>query len=117
MAKIYAQGYEPVLIYSGSLAAQANISGSMVCPGYQRLVGMIYSDASAGIAAACGLVIQQSANYGTSYRAITASYAMTACTMVSVNQVIYGNAVKVAFYNGSACAASALDAFFALYPI
>jgi len=117
MAKIYAQGYEPVLTYSGSLAAQANISGSMVCPGYQRLVGVIYSDASAGIAAACGLVIKQSTDYGANYRITSASYAMTASTFITINQTIYGNAVKVAFYNGSACAASTLDVFFALYPI
>jgi hypothetical protein len=117
MAKIYAQGYELVLSNSGSLAAKASISGSVVCPGYQRLVGIMRSDASAALGSGSGLLIEQSTDYGASFKIMSASYAMTACGTVLVNQTIYGNAARVTFYNGNVGAASNADAFFALYPI
>jgi len=117
MAKIYAQGYELVLANSGSLAAKASISGSAIAPGYSRLVGVYRSDASAAIGSGSGLTVFQSTDYGVNWKIISASYAVTACAVTTVNQTVYGNAVRIVAYNGNAGAASNVDAFFALYPI
>jgi hypothetical protein len=117
MAKVYAQGVEVVLANSGSLAAKALISGSAISSGYQRLVGVLRTDASAAIGSGSGLTIWQSTDYGATFKINSASYATAACSNTTVNQVVYGNAVKVDYYMGNVGAASNVDAFFALYPI
>jgi len=120
MAKIYAQGVTTALSYSGNVAKWANISGSVVCPGYARLMGMFYANASASpgtTLSPSGLMIWQSADLGSTWDIISASQSVSPSAASSFNLPIYGNAVKVAFYTGNTEAASLTRAFFALYPV
>jgi len=64
VTKIHAQNPQVVWETSSSLSASAN-SGSFVCHGYGRLVGMVYCSASTR--AASGLRIRQSADRGINY--------------------------------------------------
>lgn len=106
MAKIYAQGVEPVFVTTASLAISASTSGSAITQGYARLVGIICSDASAAVGAASGLKIQQSSDYGVHWDIVSASYALAACTAASVNITLVGNAARVTWWNGATNAAS-----------
>jgi hypothetical protein len=117
MAKIYAQGVETVLAYTGAVAKWESISGSVVCPGYARLVGMFYANASASPGAASGLVIHQSADYGATWDILSASQSVSPSAASVFNLPIYGNAVRVAFYSGNTTAASLTRAFFSVFPV
>jgi hypothetical protein len=116
MSRIYAQATPDVLKSSGSLAAKALISGSLASEGYARIVGIVRSDASATGAAASGLSIWYSTDYGANFKVMSACYAVTACAASLINMTNYGTNIKVLFYNG-ATAASNVDIHLCLYPI
>ena len=116
MARLYAQATEPVLITTASLTASASVSGSAYCDGYARLVGQLWSNASAAVGAASGLTYWQSSNGGITWDSLSASQAISPSTSASINLTITGNAVKVQFWNG-ATTASLLRAYFRLYPV
>ena len=116
MARLYAQATEPVLITTASLAISASVSGSAHCDGYARLVGQLWSNASAAAGAASGLTYWQSCNGGLTWDSLSASQAISASTSASINLTITGNAIKVHYWNG-ATAASLFRAHFQLYPV
>lgn len=113
MARIYSQKMPVVFEYSGSLAADAELSGSLICNGYARLVGMIVSTASSE---GSGLGIRQSADYGQNFNLTTASDAIsTGAGSTSHSVEILGNAVLIDYENGSESAS--VYAFYTLRPI
>jgi hypothetical protein len=117
MSKLYVQGGEPIFRTTASLAISASISGSCICEGYARLVGLFCSDASAAIGAASGLEIRQSCDYGAHWDSITASYALAACVSGSINAPLVGNAVRVTWWNGATAAASQPRIAFYAFPV
>ena len=112
MSRIYAQAIDPVWETTASLVVNANVSGSAICHGYAKLVGMAWSNASTN---ASKFQVWQSSNYGTTWDSVT-NYTVTASTASTFSIDIYGNAVKVSCSNG-ATAASLFRAYFALRPI
>ena len=116
MAKLYAQAAESVLETAATLAISASVAGSAICQGHARLVGLLWSNASAAAGAGSGLHFLESSDYGVHWDTIAASQAITASTAASVNLTLIGNAVKVQVGNG-ATAASIFRASFRLYPV
>jgi len=116
MARIYSQAPEELLSASTALDASASIAGSLASAGHSRLVGIIWSNASAVAGAGSGLHIRQSADYGQHWDIVTASYTITASAASAFSASVYGNAVQVIIWNG-ATAASLFRASFRLYPI
>ncbi len=114
--KLYVQGTETILASSALLGVSASVAGSAVALGHAKVVGLLWSDASAAVGAGSGLHIQQSSNYGTTWDLVSASYAITASTGVSVSQEVVGNAVKIQFWNG-VTAASLFRSLFYLRPV
>lgn len=112
MARLYAQATTEVLSTGASLAANGNITGSAICHGYAKLVGMLYSNAS-GTASA--VRIQQSSNYGATWD-YEALYPIAASVASVFSLELYGNAVKVSASMGAG-AASLFRASFSLRPI
>ena len=100
MSKIYVQSAPAVLESTASLAISASTSGSAVCNGYAKLVGVFWSNASAAVGAASGLNILQSANLGQNWDLTSASYTVTASAASAISVDVVGNAVKVQFWNG-----------------
>lgn len=120
MARLYGQAAAPVLVTTGnaqSVLASGSISGSAVSSGYKTLIGLFYSNASAATGAASGLVITQSANNGATWDYTSASYAVTASAASGFSVPVYGNAVKVQYWNGVTSSASLVRAAFYLVPV
>lgn len=112
MARLYAQATTEVLRTSASLAVNGTITGSLICHGYAKLVGLLWSNAS-GTASA--IRVQQSSNYGANWDYETL-YPITASTASAFDVTLYGNAVKISASNG-ATAASLFRAVFNLRPV
>ena len=117
MTKIYVQKPEYVLLStSTTLSATGSMSGSLICEGYAKLVGTIYSSMSAAEGAGSGLNILQSADYGATWDVLSASNAIKAVAASQLSYDIFGNAVKVQIWTG-ASAASVLRTAWYLRPI
>jgi len=116
MAKIHVLNTPTVLDTTAAQTAKGYTSGSLVCDGFSRLVGLLYSNASAAVGSASGLVIRQSADGGANWDVVSASYQVTASAASVFNVNLLGNAVKVEFWNG-ATAASLFRCSFRLMPI
>ena len=100
MSRIYGQAAISVWSASAPIVASASItSGSFVCFGYTRLVGILYTDASAK--AASGLRIAQSSNMGANWDYRT-DYAPTACSGSGYSIEVVGNAAKIDYITDSA---------------
>ena len=103
MSKLYTQNFPEVLKYSGALAANASVSGSIPCAGYSQLVGYIYSSGSAETGS--GLSIKQSVDGGTNWDinsgCLASATAFTSSCMIDT----IGNAFKVRYCNGATTAA------------
>jgi hypothetical protein len=112
MSRIYAQAIEPVWETTASLAVNANVSGSAVCEGMAKLVGIAWANASTN---ASKFQIWQSSNRGANWDYVT-NYTISPSTASAFSVDIVGNAVKVSCSNG-ATAASLFRAYFALRPI
>ena len=100
MSRIFSQKFPVVWQSSASLAAAGSAtSGSFVCNGYARLVGVLISNASAK--AASGLRISQSVDSGSNWDYST-DYAPTACSGSAFSIEVVCIAVKVNFISYSA---------------
>ncbi len=93
MAKIYVQHFPVVLQSSASILAATCPSGSMVCNGYSRLIGLVF--AGCALDTACSLTVDQSSDYGATWDMRTASCTITTDVSASFSFSIIGNAVKV----------------------
>ena len=102
MSKIYVQNMPVVLDYSASLAAKGSTTGSLICNGYARIVGLHWSNASAE--SVSGLEVRQSANGGTNWDYVT-RYVPAANSGSAFSVEIIGDAVQV-FYKTDSAAAS-----------
>jgi len=105
-----------VLGQTTALTASGSISGSMVSEGFSRLIGAIWSNASAAVGSGSGLHIFQSSDYGQNWDLTSASYQVTASAASAINVTVVGNAVKVQLWNG-ATAASLFRCSFRLAPV
>lgn len=112
MTRLYSQANAIVLATSASLPVNGTITGSLVCLGYTKLIGLLWSNAS-GTASA--LRIQQSSNYGSTWDYETL-YPIAASTASGFSLDLYGNAVKVSASMGAG-AASLFRANFSVRPI
>lgn len=112
MARLYAQATTEVLSTGASLAANGTVTGSAICHGYAKLVGLLYSNAS-GTASA--IRIRQSSDYGAHWD-YEALYPIAASVASVFSLELYGNAVKVSASMGAG-AASLFRAHFDLRPI
>lgn len=96
MSKIFVQSSPEVWSRSACITGSTSVnSGSFYTEGYTKLVGMVYSGASA--ASINGLKISQSSDYGANYDYST-SYAQSACSGSGYSIEIVGNAAKIEFY-------------------
>ena len=115
MARIYAQKF-PVISASAAatLGISGSFSGSALCAGYSRAVGMLY--ASEASKAASGLIIHQSSDFGENWDIVSASDALAGSGTLSESVEIVGNAIRVTYRNG-ATAASLIRFLWQLRPI
>ena len=114
MAKLYAQKFTTVASHSGTLAAAGSSSGSMVCDGYSRLVGFLYT--SCALESASGLRVEQSMDYGSHWDLVSASDTVDGSATAACNTEIVGNAVRVTWKMGGATA-DAVRCRFMLKPV
>ncbi len=115
MTKIYAQKAHEVFTYSGSLAVNGILSGSLPCAGYSKLVGWISTSASSE--SGSGFRIHQSIDNGLNWRITSSSAAMANSSSAACSVDIIGNAVQVYFKCGSTAGAASVNALFYLRPI
>lgn len=114
MGKTYAQQTNIVLeSVSPCLGAGASISGSSICHGFVKLVGLFRSDVDTETGS--GLRIEQSADFGGSWDYTSASDLIAASVATGCSVDIVGNAVKVTIISGGS-AASALRTSWRLLP-
>lgn len=114
MSRIHVQATPTVFSFSGSMAAAASTSGSMLSQGYATLTGGLYTSDST--IAACGLRIDQSFNGGVTWDITNASNAISSNASAACSVAIIGNAIKVSLQIG-ATGASGVRALFYLKPI
>lgn len=100
MSKLYIQGFNEVWLSSASLSAGGSqTSGSFITAGYNVLVGILATNASAK--SASGLRIWQSCDNGKNYDYWT-DYAPTACSGSAFSITIYGNVAKIDYITDDA---------------
>ncbi len=116
MSRLYGQAMQAVLDSTLAISACTARSGSAISAGYARLIGTLYSNASADAGTGSGLHIEQSADYGAHWDVTTASYTITASAASAFDVAVTGNAVQVKLWNGCTTA-SLLRAWFALRPV
>lgn len=101
MAKIFAQKTETVLNSTAALGAGASISGSLVCEGFAKIMGLVVTNAS--LDDASSIRIYQSLSHGASWDQ-QGDFILTACSGSPYTCPLYGNAVKVLIKNGAGAA-------------
>ncbi len=101
MSKIFAQKTENVLNSTTALLASGSISGSLVCEGFTKIMGMVISNAS--LDDASSIRLYQSMSHGASWDVI-GDFIQTACTACPYTCPLYGNAIKVLVKNGTGAA-------------
>ena len=112
MAKRFIRRHVSLIDSSGSLAANAIITGSSVSQGLEVLRGMWFSDVATSTGS--GLLIQQSSDFGQSWNLISASDQVGACGTQTYDVTLLGNAVKVTACNGAAIASNVQATFYLL---
>ena len=114
MAKVYVQEPKTVWSRTASLASSGSASGSRLCEGYTRWVGILITSNSL-MASGSGLRIWHSTDQGSNWDGVE-DYTVSTCSGSLFSGSLYGNAVK--FYAkvaaGNACA---FRAAFRIYPI
>lgn len=94
--KLFVQSAPEVWRTNACITGSTSVtSGSFYTEGYAKLVGILYSGASA--ASINGLKISQSSDYGANYDYFT-SYAQSACSGSGYSIEIVGNVAKIEFY-------------------
>lgn len=114
MTRLYPQATAVVFSFSGSMAANASTSGSLLCQGYSTLTGGLFTSDST--IAACGFRVDQSFNGGANWDVTTASNALASGASAACTVALIGNAVRVQLQIG-ATAASRVSARFYAKPI
>ena len=100
MSKVYVQATIDVWSASAPIALAGSVtSGSFITQGYTRLLGILYTDASAK--AGSGLRIAQSANWGVNWDYNT-DFAPSASSGSAYSIEIVGNAAKIDYITDSA---------------
>lgn len=110
MAKFYVQGSASVLSHTGTLTADQEISGSLLCLGYAKLCGLAW--ASCPSETGSGLRIYESANAGDSFECLSASDQLAASGSATYSLDVHGDAVKVFYKNGGTAAGSSQILFY-----
>lgn len=113
MAKIYVQKFPAVLVSSASFVATACPSGSMLCGGYSRIVGIVYAGCTMDTGSA--IRVEQSADKGTNWDYKT-EYSMSACSGSAFSINIVGNAVRVTM-RSSTCNVNPFRTLWQLCPV
>lgn len=105
MARMAAQAAPTLFSHSGSLAADAVLSGSLAAQGYSRARGVFRSDVAS--VAGSGVRIQQSIDGGVTFDVMSSSALATACAASTFDVPVVGNLVKFTWANGNAAASTA----------
>lgn len=113
MAKIYVQKFPVVFQSAASFLSTACPSGSALCNGYSRLIGVLYAGCT--MDAGSGLVVEQSADGGTNWD-IRGASSISASSGSSFSFEIVGNAVRVTA-RSSACNVNPFRTLWQLRPI
>jgi hypothetical protein len=114
MPRLYPQATATVFSFSGSMAANASMSGSLYSQGYATLTGGLFTSDST--IAACGLRVDQSFNGGSTWDITSSSNPVSSNASAATSTAVIGNAVKVSLQIG-ATGASGVRALFYLKPL
>ena len=112
MSKIYVQRFPVVLQSSACFLSTASPSGSALCAGYSRLIGIVY--AGCAMDSPSGLRIEESSDSGVNWDAAS-NFGVAASAGSSFSHEIAGNAVRLVFH--SACNINAFRTLWQLRPV